>query len=75
MLKSSEFLHRLDKHFLKDKMEKCLACKSNDCLKIINQIIMINKCENCHAMFLEKEYQQSKIEPEQKVSRIKARGH
>lgn len=52
-------------------MEKCLACESVNCLKIINQILMINRCERCHAIFLEKEYKQQKIKSVQNVSMIK----
>jgi len=53
------------------EMEKCLVCKSINCLSIINQKLMINKCKICKAIFLEKEYQQLKDEPYVKVSKIK----
>lgn len=43
-------------------MEKCLACNLINCLKIINYNLKIYKCELCNAIFLEKEYQQQKID-------------
>lgn len=52
-------------------MEKCLVCKSINCLTIINQKLMIYKCEICKAIFLEKEYQQLKDEPDVKFPKIK----
>ncbi len=52
-------------------MEKCLACNSINRLKVINEILIIYKCEACHAIFLEKEYQQQKIESEENFPKIK----
>ena len=51
-------------------MEKCLACDSINCLKIINQNLRIYKCQLCNAIFLEKEYQQQKIGVDKTYSKI-----
>jgi len=51
-------------------MEKCLVCKSINCLKIINQNLRIYKCQLCNVIFLEKEYQQQKIEASKTYSKI-----
>jgi len=52
-------------------MKKCLACNSINCLKMINQNLIIYRCEICQAIFLEKEYQQQKIEPTKNYSKMK----
>ena len=52
-------------------MEKCLACNSTNCLKIINNILQMYKCELCNAIFLEKEYDQEKNDNDKTYSKIK----
>jgi len=52
-------------------MEKCLACNSTNCLKIINKILTIYKCELCNAIFLEKKYEQEKNDKNKTYSKIK----
>ncbi len=51
-------------------MEKCLACDSTNCLKIINHNLRIYRCRLCYAIFLEKEYQQQKIDNSKTYSKI-----
>lgn len=51
-------------------MEKCLACGDSNCLEIINRNLIIYRCKNCYAIFLEKEYQQQKIDSSKKLSKM-----
>ena len=51
-------------------MKKCLACDSDNRLEIINPNLKIYRCQLCNAIFLEKEYQQQKIDTCKDYSKI-----